>query len=139
MAVNHPLQALRKLALEHPDVEEGIACAGTAIEKRTVKAHNRAFVFLGLSDLMVKLDESLGDARELAAKSPERYHVGAHGWVTARFDDAAPPALDRLGRWIAESYRIATAGRSATGKAKAAAKTKNKTTARKPGRAPGRR
>ncbi len=42
-----PVEALRKLALALPEVEEGVSCAGTALERRTVKVRDKAFVFLG--------------------------------------------------------------------------------------------
>lgn len=68
--------ALRKLALRYPDAEEGVACEGTAIEKRTVKAGKKAFVFLGVSDVLLKLDESLPEATRLARKDrPNARHV----------------------------------------------------------------
>lgn len=101
-----PIQVLSKVALRHPETEEGIACAGTAIETRTVKVRHKAFVFLGLTHARVKLDASLPDAARLAAKHPGRFDVGAHGWVKATFSREAPPDLTLLGRWIDESYRV---------------------------------
>jgi predicted DNA-binding protein (MmcQ/YjbR family) len=98
-------EALRAFALSYPGAEEGIACAGTALEKRTVKAGGKAFVFLGMADAMVKLRESLAEATRLAAKEPSRCKVGAHGWVTVTFAGEAA-ALDLLKRWIDESHRL---------------------------------
>ena len=98
--------ALRLSALRYPEAEEGIACAGTAIEKRTVKARNKAFLFLGVSDAMLKLGESLAEAKRLAAKEPGRYSVGSGGWVKVTFGDDAALPLDVLERWIGESYRL---------------------------------
>jgi predicted DNA-binding protein (MmcQ/YjbR family) len=105
------MKALRRAALRYPDTHEGISCEGTSLEKRTVKAHKKAFVFLGEADLMVKLRESLPEAKRLAAKQPERYRAGAHGWVKATFaeDELAPMAL--LERWIDESYRVVVNGK----------------------------
>jgi len=106
--VSAPMKALRRAALRHPDVHEGVSCEGTSLEKRTVKAHNKAFVFLGVADVMVKLKDSLPEARRLAKKEPMRYRAGAHGWVTARLDeDDQTPPLAMLQRWIDESYDLA--------------------------------
>ena len=100
-----PMQALRAVALRYPEVQEGTAC-----KKSSFKARKKAFLFMGMDDrsynAMVKLRESLAEAAELAAREPDRYKVGAHGWVTATFshDESPPPGL--LDRWIAESYRV---------------------------------
>ena len=101
-----PMKALRAFALGYPEAQEGVACEGTALEKRTIKARNKAFVFLGVADMMVKLSDSLAEAEKLASKEPVRYKVGAHGWVTVTWKGGAPPLLDVLERWIDESYRV---------------------------------
>jgi hypothetical protein len=101
------MKALRRAALRHPDVHEGVSCEGTSLEKRTVKAGNKAFVFLGIADVMVKLRASLPEARRMARKDPSRYKAGAHGWVTARFTDDETPPVALLHRWIDESYELA--------------------------------
>jgi hypothetical protein len=103
--LSKPLQALRKLALGYPEAEEGIACAGTSLEKRTIKARNKAFLFLGVSDLMLKLGDSVPEATSLAAKNPACCKVGASGWVTVSIGPDASPTLDVLERWVDESYR----------------------------------
>jgi YjbR len=100
------MNALLKLALRYPEAQEGIACQGTAAEKRTVKARNKAFLFVGPTNAMVKLRESLAEAAELASKDPNRYKVGALGWVTVTFGSDGSPPLDVLERWIDESYRL---------------------------------
>jgi hypothetical protein len=100
------MQALRRLALQYPEAQEGIACAGTPAEKSTVKVRNKAFLFLGPADMMVKLRDSVAEAAELAAKEPGRYKVGAPGWVTVKFGDGETPPLDLLAKWIDESYRL---------------------------------
>jgi hypothetical protein len=104
--VDPPTEALRTVALRYPEAEEGVACEGTAAEKRTIKARGKAFLFLGVTDAMLKLRASLDEASGLAAEEPNRYRVGAHGWVTITFGDAGPPALDRLVGWVDESYRL---------------------------------
>jgi hypothetical protein len=107
--VSAPMKALRRAALRHPDTHEGVSCEGTSLEKRTVKAHNKAFVFLGVADVMVKLRESLPEAKRLARKEPDRYRAGAHGWVKASLAEDEEPLLSLLVRWIDESYRLMTA------------------------------
>ena len=89
--------ALRKVALEYPLTEEGVACEGTALEKRTVKVKGKAFLFLGPADAMLKLDRSRAEAKRLGLA------VGSSGWVKAPFD-AAP--VDVLKRWVGESYGL---------------------------------
>lgn len=100
------MKSLRTLALRYPEAQEGVACEGTSAEKVTVKAQRKAFLFLGVSDAMLKLRESLAEAAELASKEPGRYKIGAHGWVTVTFGDGEPSPLDVLERWIDESYRL---------------------------------
>jgi hypothetical protein len=100
------VEALRKAALQFPDTEEGISCKGTSLERATVKARNKAFVFLGMDGARVKLRESLAEAGELAAEAPERFKVGANGWVAVTFRDDAPAPVQLLKKWIGESYRL---------------------------------
>jgi hypothetical protein len=101
-----PLQALRTVALKLSDVEEGIACKGTAIECSTFKVSGKAFLFVSAANIRLKLKESLAEATRLAAKEPDRYEAGALGWVKVTFGDDTPLALDTLKKWIAESYRL---------------------------------
>jgi predicted DNA-binding protein (MmcQ/YjbR family) len=98
-------EELRRFALGYPEAREGISCAGTALEKRTVNAGKKAFLFLGRADAMVKLGASLDEAAELAAREPGQCKVGAHGWVTVGLGDGAPPRA-LLERWVDESYRL---------------------------------
>ena len=100
------MEALRRLALEYPGAQEGVACQGTSLEKRTVKAGDKAFLFLGRTDAMFKLRESLPEATRLASREPGRYRVGGHGWVTMTLSADEPMLLDVLERWIDESYRL---------------------------------
>jgi hypothetical protein len=104
-----PIATLRALALRHAGVTEGIACAGTPLERRTMKTGIKAFLFAGATDAMVKLAASLPEARRLAKAEPARYRVGANGWVKLTFTAAEPPARDVLARWIAESYQLMSA------------------------------
>jgi hypothetical protein len=95
---------LRRLALLLPGTAEGVACAGTALETRTITAGGKAFLFLRDTDARLKLRESLPEVTELAAGRPERYAVGAHGWVTVQLTAEAAP--DPFDRWIEESFRL---------------------------------
>jgi hypothetical protein len=97
-------KAVRDAAMRLADVEEGIACAGTSLEKRTVKVRGKAFLFFGSADLMLKLRDSLDAASDLMAREPEHYRVGAHGWVTVAL--AGEPPLTLLLKWVDESYRL---------------------------------
>jgi hypothetical protein len=101
-----PLDALRTIALRYPEAEEGIACAGTAAERRTIKARNKAFVFLGRADIMVKLRGSLPEASALAAQDGNRCKAGANGWVKLTWSADAHAPVELLARWIDESYRL---------------------------------
>ncbi len=102
------LALLGALARQLPDVGEGVACEGTAVEKRTFHVRGKNFLFLGPCaggfTAMFKLVDALPEAQALAAARPDRCKVGVHGWVTVTVphDEGAPEAL---ARWIAESRR----------------------------------
>lgn len=100
-----PMQALRRVALRYPETQEAMVCTRTAF-----KARNKAFLFIGSDDssynAMVKLRNSLAEAAKLAAKAPNHYAVGGHGWVTATFNHDESPPSGLLERWIDESYRL---------------------------------
>ena len=91
---------LRAAALALPEVEEAIACKGTALECASFKVRGKSFLFAGQKDWKVKLVES---QKEALAK-PASCKVGAQGWVTIANGDALPTAVVK--RWIGESYRI---------------------------------
>jgi hypothetical protein len=99
------MQALRRIASRFPEVQEGMVC-----QKAAFKAGNKAFFFLGMDDTsyntMVKLRDSLAEATKLAAKDPDRYGVGGHGWVSANFGHNESPPSGLFERWIEESYRL---------------------------------
>lgn len=99
-----PIDALRALGTAHSGVKAGVACKGTAMERHTLKVKDKAFLFFGASDALVKLAGSLAEAKRLEKQAPEKYRAGANGWVKIMFSAEEPPALDVLERWIAESY-----------------------------------
>ena len=100
-----PMHALRRVALQYPEAQEGVVCT-----KRAFKARNKAFLFMGMDDrcydAMLKLRESLAEAAKLATKEPDCYTIGAHGWVTATFSHGQSPPPGLLEGWIDESYRL---------------------------------
>src|SRR5215831_1932547 len=92
-------------ARRHPGIEEGIACAGTKLESRTVKVRGKAFAFFGPDTLRLKLGASLAEAQTFAAKSPDACSAGAGGWVAVRFATGGPPVAV-LRRWLDESHAL---------------------------------
>ena len=113
------VQALRQAALRHADVQEGVACKGTAIESARFKVGGRAFLFLRSGRVMVRLDKSQKEAARLAGKKPARYKVGSGGWTTVTFEDPKDVSIKLLERWIGESYGVlAPAGASKKAKHK---------------------
>ncbi len=100
------IDAMYAHGLRYPGTVEGISCAGTAIEARTVKVKKRAFVFVRLKDARLKLGDSLSEAKAMAAAAPDQYEASDNGWVKIVFDRGAAPGLDVMRRWIDESYRL---------------------------------
>jgi YjbR len=128
------VRTLRDTALRLPNTTEGIACAGTALESRTIKTNDKAFVFLRGTEARLKLAGSLPEARRMAAKQPAQYTAGAGGWVKIVF--AADTPRDVLARWIAESYQLMGGGTSkVAAKPQAPAKSKAKPKAKSKARA----
>lgn len=117
-AFNKDMLALRNAAMRYPGTEEGVACEGTPIESRTVKARNKAFLFLRVDHARLKLRESLPEANKLATKQPGRLQVGAGGWVKATLTNDGTTQLDVLERWIGESYRLIAGPPAAAAKGK---------------------
>ena len=103
---------LAKIALALPDVEQGIACAGTALESRTYRTGKSAFLFVSAKDARLKLEASAAEARELG------FPVGTGGWVKLSLE--ALPSAAVVRRWVAESHGLAHGGdtvRKESGKA----------------------
>ena len=94
---------LRSIALTLPDIEEGVACAGTAIEARTFQTRGKAFLFVGAKDARLKLVDSLAEALAFARKAPNACQASANGWVRLTLG-AELPALAVLEKWVAESH-----------------------------------
>lgn len=97
------IEALHAAALSLPGASEGVACAGTKLERRTAIVNGKAFLFTGAADLRFKLDASLEAAMECA----DAVSAGSGGWAIVRFDmDAKPPSASTLRKWIAESHGL---------------------------------
>ncbi len=121
------IDRLRAIALELPEVEEGVACEGTPIEKRTIKVRGKAFLFLGRDDAMLKLEGSLAEAEQLAERSSGRIKAGKGGWVTIKSPEAKEQKT--LARWVVESHALMASAKPA--KKKTAKKTAKKAPAKK--------
>lgn len=98
------MAALCQAARSFPDVEEGVACAGTSLECATFKTRRKAFLFVGEHNARLRLQASHADAARLAASEPHRYVVGPQGWVKIFLEQDPDPAL--LLRWLEESYGV---------------------------------
>ncbi len=100
-----PMQAIRKLALAFPDVEESDSCVN-----RAFSAKKKNFLFLGMKDdtynLRLKLKGSIPEAESLAKEAPENYSVGLHGWTLITLPHAKNPPRGLMKRWIDESFRL---------------------------------
>lgn len=100
-----PMQAIRKLALRLPEVEESVVCS-----KAAFKARGKGFLFMGMDEsswnLLLKLGPSLPEAAKLAAKEPQHYGVGGRDWVSVTFPHTASPPPGLMEHWIDESFRL---------------------------------
>ncbi|HEX6810603.1 MAG TPA: hypothetical protein VF384_03165 [Planctomycetota bacterium] len=114
---------LGTLALALGNVQQGVACAGTALESRTFAVGKKAFLFVSAKDARLKLDSSAGEAKRLG------FAVGANGWV--KLELASLPAAAVLKKWIRESHALMGGARSAAKPAAKAAGTKAKKARRK--------
>lgn len=99
-------QQLQEIASGYPEVSESPSCVN-----RSFKARKKGFMFLGEKDggvlrLMVKLDEGIGSAQEVAEANPGEWKVGGPGWVTGNFTDDTAPPIETMAEWIDESYRL---------------------------------
>lgn len=86
------------------DVEQGVACAGTALEARTFQVGGKAFLFLGPKDVRLKLTVSVADATSFAGRPASAVRVGANGWTTISLNAGSVPSRGVLRRWVAESH-----------------------------------
>src|SRR5262245_28587388 len=89
---------LGKIALALPDVQQGVACAGTALESRTYQTKKKAFLFVSKKLARLKLEASAPEARKLG------FTVGASNWVALPLDGLPPAPVVK--KWIAESHAL---------------------------------
>lgn len=93
------------MASEFEGVDEGTACTQSSF-----KTGGKAFLFAGMQGgrhkLMLKLDASLPEARQLAKERPEDFQVGNSHWVTARFTADQPLPARLWQKWLKESYEL---------------------------------
>jgi hypothetical protein len=109
-------------------VDEGVACAGTALESHTFRVNGKAFLFLSKKEARVKLAASLAEAARLGCAA------GAHGWVKFEFD--APPPANVLKRWIAESHALLGGSTTAPKRARTPTSETGSARRKRPGGAP---
>ncbi|MEQ8766161.1 MAG: hypothetical protein RL885_19750 [Planctomycetota bacterium] len=103
-----PTEAIRLAAESQSDVVVGTSC-----NQSSFKVGSKAFLYIGPGakgpgfKAMFKLERSLPQASERAAQEPDRFQVGAQGWVTTRFtaEKALPKSIWE--RWLKESYALA--------------------------------
>jgi hypothetical protein len=109
-AAKDPTEAMRAAAAALPDVETGSSCTQTSF-----KVGKTAFLYIGPGakgvgfKAMLKLDQSLAQAKEMAEKEPDRYSAGT-GWVTLRFSAEKPIPKTLWNKWIKESHGICAGG-----------------------------
>jgi hypothetical protein len=101
---------LDRIALALPDVEQGIACAGTSLESRTYQTRKKAFLFVAKKQARLKLGASVEQAEKMG------FAAGANGWVTLPLD--ALPSASIAKRWIAESHALVSKSGSKVKKAR---------------------
>lgn len=98
-------------ARSFPKVIEGTSCSQTSF-----KAGKKAFLYIGMQGgrykAMFKLEHSIPEATQLAQDDAHCYEVGKMGWVTARFSDDKPMPDSLWGKWLDESYELATRTKS---------------------------
>lgn len=128
-----PTDPIRKHAAKLAGVEPTTACNQSGF-----KVGKRAFLYIGPGakgqgfKAMFKLERSIAQAEQLAAKEPDRYGVGSNGWVSVRFTAEKPLAKAIWENWLKESYALAGGdGAKRATPAKKATATRKKATSRK--------
>ncbi len=98
------------IGLGLPNVESGVACAGTSLESATVTVRKKSFLFVRATEIRLKLDASKGEFETLAKKDPKSLAIGAGGWATIRLQAGGTfpsgVTLSRIEKWIRESYAV---------------------------------
>ena len=98
-------QQLESLAMSFQGAELGKSC-----KKKSVKIGKKSILFLGQGksgpELILKLQESLEQARAIEKQHPESCKVGKSGWVTLQL--ANPELHDSSKAWVRESHKVQT-------------------------------
>ena len=96
--------ALRKKALSYPESAESFPWG-----ERAIKVKGKTFLFMRCETGMLSLSVKLSDSNEAALKLPfatsTGYGLGKSGWVTAKFEKGDAIPLERLLKWLDESFR----------------------------------
>lgn len=99
------LEAIKVKASQYSEVAEGTSCT-----QNSFKRGKKAFLFAGEQGgrykVMVKLKDSIPEAKKLALAEPGKYQVGKPPWVTARFSNEDTLPAEIWQRWLDESYEL---------------------------------
>jgi predicted DNA-binding protein (MmcQ/YjbR family) len=99
------LKALKAFGLSLPGTQPKAPWPG----HDDVAVNDKTFAYLsseaGRLSVSLKLPASKEAALRLPHASPTGYGLGKSGWVTLDFPAGAPVDLDRIKRWMLESYR----------------------------------
>jgi len=112
-----PTDPIRETAAAFPEVLKGTSCTQSAF-----KTKRSAFLYIGPGTkgqgfkAMFKLERSLPQATQLAAKQPDRFEVGNTSWVTTRFTAEKPLPKTIWTKWLEESYELSCSPPARSGK-----------------------
>lgn len=112
-----PTEPIRREAVTFAGVAKGTSC-----NQSSFKAGKGTFLFIGPGPkgqgykAMFKLQQSMAQAKELAAEQPSRFEVGSTGWVTARFTEGQPLPKRIWSKWLSESYQVTCGSSTRPGK-----------------------
>jgi predicted DNA-binding protein (MmcQ/YjbR family) len=95
---------LRDHALAFPETHEDFPWG-----ERALKVKGKIFVFMRCADgtlgFSVKLPFTRDEALAETSAKPTGYGLGKSGWVSFTYEDGDEVPVERIRRWIGESYR----------------------------------
>jgi hypothetical protein len=115
------VEVLTKLARSLPDVEERIACAGTAIEQASFRTGGKSFLFAQRKGDLAIVRLKLGASLAAAEAAGDHVEMGKGNWTTCRVPLAKAPTAT-LKRWVRESHALSAKPKKAASRKKAARK-----------------